>query len=170
MKNRLMGSFWGASLLLVGGQAWAAAFTPPPVGTKFFTTSNNGEFVNEVLSVEADRFITRSTKVGETKSNESSRFLGLLSFSQGLREGILPGDQAKAAALFPLKVGNKVAFNHYGFNGSNRWFRDHNMEVVAEKTAQIGGEPSQIFVIKLKGESPGFYKLYRVGSGLALRQ
>jgi len=131
MKIRFMSFCWGASLLLLGGQAWAAAFTPPPVGTKFFNTSTNGDFVNEVLSVEADRYIVRSNKVGETTSNEQGRFLGLLSFFQVSREGILPGDQAKAAALFPLKVGNKVAFNHYGFNGGNRWFRDHNMEVVA---------------------------------------
>lgn len=149
--------YWGVSLLLLGGQSWAAAFTPAPVGTRFFTTSNAGEFINEVLSVEADRYNLRSTKVGETKSSESSRFLGVINFSQVLREGILSADKSKAAALFPLKVSNKVAFNHYGGSGS-RWFRDHSMEVAAEKTALIGGEPSQIFVIKWKGESPGFFK------------
>lgn len=158
MNLKIKSACWGAGLCLVGAQVLASNFTPPPVGTKFYTTSKNGDFVNEVLSVEADRYTTSSTKMGESKSTETTRFLGLINFNKNLNEGILALDRDKSLALFPLKVGNKVAFSHYGGSG-NRWYRDHNIEVVSEQKAQIGAEQSPVFVLKVRSESSGFFKL-----------
>jgi len=158
MNFKIKSASFGAGLLLVGAQVLASSFTPPPVGTKFYTTSKDGDFVNEVLSVESDRYTTRSTKVGESKSTETTRFLGLITFSKERNEGILALDRDKSLALFPLKVGNKVAFSHYGGSG-NRWYRDINIEVVSEQKVQIGADDSPVCVLKGRAESPGIFKM-----------
>ena len=55
-----------------------------------------------------------------------------------------------------LTSGKKVNLNHYG--GTTRWFRDRNIEVVSEYLGQIGDENSPVFVLKMKSETPGFFK------------
>jgi hypothetical protein len=158
MKLEITITKWICSLFLLTSTAQTHAYTPPPVGAQFFTTTGNGDFIHEVISNRDDRFTVRSLKVGESKHSETVRFLGLITFSKQLNEDIFAGDREKALALFPMKVGNKVTFSHYGGSG-NRWYRNHIIEVVSEQTAQIGPEKSTVFSLKINSESPGFMKL-----------
>jgi hypothetical protein len=158
MKLEITAWKWFFSLFLMSASALANAFTPPPVGTQFFLTIGNEASTHEVISTQADRFITRSITAGEPRSSEMTRFLGMFNFNKRLNEGIFAGDSNKALALFPLKVGNRVTFSHYGGSG-NRWHRDHIVEVVSEQTAQIGQDKSAVFSLKIQSESPGFMKL-----------
>jgi hypothetical protein len=147
--------FFTTSLLLIT-QATAGPYNPPAVGTKYYVTSTQGDFLNEVVSTEQDRYLTTSTQLSTKRVSEVTRFFGFINFAKNLREDILPLDRDKARSLFPLKVGNKVSFSHYG--GTSKWYRDHGIEVISEYMGQIGEENSPIFTLKMRSETPGFFK------------
>ena len=142
--------------LIASSQVFSNTYISPAVGTKYHVTSTQGDFLNEVVSVDPDRYLTTSTNLGTKSVSEITRFFGFINFAKNLREDILPLDRDKAKALFPLKVGNKSSFSHYG--GNPKWYRDHVIEVTSEYMGQIGEEKSPIFTLKMRSESPGFFK------------
>jgi hypothetical protein len=142
--------------LFLSSQVFSNTYSSPAVGDKYFVSSSQGEFLNEVVSVDSDRYLTTSTNLGTKSVSEITRFLGFINFTKNLREDILSLDRDKAKALFPLKVGNKVTFSSYG--GNPKWYRDHTVEVTSAYTSQIGEANSPIFTLKMRSETPGYFK------------
>ena len=138
--------------LIASSQVFSNTYISPAVGTKYHVTSTQGDFLNEVVSVDPDRYLTTSTNLGTKSVSEITRFFGFINFAKNLREDILPLDRDKAKALFPLKVGNKSSFSHFG--GTPKWYRDHVIEVTSEYMGQIGEEKSPIFTLKMRSGIP----------------
>jgi hypothetical protein len=159
-REALMNYLTKSLLLFLTGittvYAQTGSYVSPKVGTEYhFTSSANGEGINKVLSTKGDSYEVETT-LKEQKPLKGQRLLGVLSMPEST--GISSQESEKVAKILPLRVGNKVGFKSFGTTGSAQWNRDHQWEVLSEYETKIAAKAEKIYVLKLKAETPGFYK------------